>query len=71
MKLPKCPECGDVIDPRDDPQPQHHPMTIYYECPECGHDWNDRWCSAVDDECPKCGTLTTPTTWEEDDAIDA
>jgi len=27
----------------------------YYECPNCGHEWEDEWDCMVDDECGECG----------------
>jgi hypothetical protein len=27
----------------------------YYECSECGHEWQDAYSCQVDDECPECG----------------
>lgn len=31
-------------------------MVVAYRCPECGHDWEERWTSACDSECPNCHT---------------
>lgn len=27
----------------------------HYECPRCGHKWEDQWSSMCDDDCPHCG----------------
>lgn len=27
----------------------------FYQCPACGHSWQDYWDSGCDDECPACG----------------
>ena len=37
----------------------------HYECDGCGTRWTDRWACQVDDECPKCGSDTSPHTSEE------
>ena len=32
------------------------PMFLnHYECPQCEHDWEDRWSAMCDDDCPNCG----------------
>lgn len=28
----------------------------FYECPDCGHSWQDAWSCTPDDDCPECGT---------------
>ena len=28
--------------------------TNYYQCPNCGVQWDDRWTSMSDDTCPNC-----------------
>jgi predicted nucleic acid-binding Zn-ribbon protein len=28
---------------------------IDYECPECGHQWDEVWDCPCDSECPECG----------------
>jgi hypothetical protein len=33
----------------------HNPMHLEYTCPDCGHEWDDIWCSAVTSPCPECG----------------
>jgi hypothetical protein len=36
---------------------QEEPMlAISYRCPECRHDWQERWTSDCDSECPNCHT---------------
>ena len=44
-----------------------------YCCPECGHEWDDTWSCACDDECPECGARDI-SPYEhvkiEDDSID-
>lgn len=32
----------------------------YYECPECGNSWIDRWVCSSFDECTKCKHETAP-----------
>ena len=27
----------------------------FYHCPECEHEWDDRWMATCDDACPQCG----------------
>lgn len=27
----------------------------HYTCERCGHDWQDEWDCACDDDCPECG----------------
>ena len=27
----------------------------FYRCPECSHEWEDRWECQCDDTCPDCG----------------
>lgn len=27
-----------------------------YECPNCGHEWQETWECACNDQCPECGT---------------
>ena len=36
----------------EEPEPT---MTLLYECPECGYEWEDEWDSEVEDDCPECG----------------
>jgi hypothetical protein len=49
MIAPRCPCCEEPMGPG------HTPMTIEYTCPDCGEEFCDEWCSAVDGECPACG----------------
>jgi hypothetical protein len=62
-----CEACGGALTPSTefpDYPFGHHPMTIYYECPDCGTMWEDVWCSAVDGECPHCPARNiSPTGW--------
>ena len=30
-------------------------LNIEYQCPSCGHEWQEQWSSACDSECPVCG----------------
>ncbi len=30
-------------------------IVILYNCPDCGHDWNDTWSCMVNADCPACG----------------
>jgi rubrerythrin len=27
----------------------------HYQCPECKHEWTDRWTGEADEHCPACG----------------
>ena len=36
----------------------------WYECSECGHEWEDVWSCACDDSCPECGTAIQPSSSE-------
>ncbi|TXG96149.1 MAG: hypothetical protein E6R08_10275 [Nevskiaceae bacterium] len=36
-----------------------------YHCTHCGHEWEDEWTCACDDECPNCGAVMTPLDSEE------
>ncbi|MBU0801397.1 MAG: hypothetical protein KKA05_10420, partial [Alphaproteobacteria bacterium] len=38
-----------------------------YEC-DCGTEWSDGWACTVDDDCPTCGTSTSPTSSEDQTA---
>ncbi len=41
-------------------------LEIDYRCPECGHEWSERWTSACDSECPQCGTTNiTASHWRD------
>ena len=41
-------------------------LLIEYKCPNCAHEWNDTWTSAVDAECPHCGLKNiTPVSFRE------
>lgn len=41
-------------------------MEIKYKCPECGHEWEDTWDSAVDADCPQCELRDiTPVSYTE------
>jgi hypothetical protein len=31
-----------------------------YECDACDIGWEDTWCCACDDDCPECGTPSSP-----------
>lgn len=43
-------------------------LHIEYKCPKCSHGWSDTWTSAVDAECPECGTTDiSPVSWKEAD----
>lgn len=47
--------------------------TSYYECPICGHKWQDEWSCACNEECPECGASDIEPvdfTTDEDDTID-
>ena len=35
-------------------------FTNSYRCDACDHAWDDEWSCMVDDECPICGTDTSP-----------
>jgi len=42
------------------------PLRIFYECPECDHEWEEEWTSACDSECPECGTTNiSPVRYED------
>ena len=44
---------------------------IQYKCPKCQHEWEERWTSACDSECPECGTTDIQAMdWEEADDND-
>lgn len=30
-------------------------QTNEYTCPTCGHEWEDQWTCAANDDCPACG----------------
>ncbi|MFV1943447.1 hypothetical protein VPH49_21785 [Pseudomonas luteola] len=30
-------------------------MRNFYECPNCGTEWEDTWDCACNDQCPECG----------------
>lgn len=49
--------------------PEHDQwLDLRYQCPDCGHEWRDQWSSAVDAECPECGTKDiSPVSWDESD----
>lgn len=54
-----CPCCDDRM------SAGHNPMTIFYRCPDCGEEWDDYWCSAVDGDCPSCDARNIePVAWE-------
>lgn len=41
-------------------------LRIEYHCPACGHDWQDEWECACDDDCPNCGERHIEASdWEE------
>lgn len=50
---------NDYLDVKDQVEllaEEHSPEFInYYECPECGHKWEDTWTAMCDDDCPNCG----------------
>ncbi len=33
---------------------------IFYQCPNCDHEWESLWDSACDDDCPVCGKRNVP-----------
>ena len=38
---------------------------IYYECSECGNEWEDDWSCPCDSDCPACGATMTPMSFTE------
>jgi DNA-directed RNA polymerase subunit M/transcription elongation factor TFIIS len=46
---------------------QREPMlSIFYECPECGYQWEEEHTSACDSECGECGEGSVEAYhWEE------
>ncbi len=41
-------------------------LRISYECPTCGHQWQEVYECACDSECPECGEgAITAASWEE------
>ena len=45
-------------------------MIIYYECPDCGHLWQEEYECACDSTCPECGTRNIQALEWEDTSID-
>ncbi len=47
-------------------KPNEQPEFINtYDCPKCGHHWQDQWTSTCDDRCPQCDTSCSPTHSED------
>lgn len=44
----------DVIARHAQEEPDDAWFILHYECPDCGHTWEDEWDSAVDSDCPHC-----------------
>ena len=42
-----------ILHSMDDAEPQK--FINFYHCPECEHEWDDRWMATCDDACPCCG----------------
>lgn len=41
-------------------------LDIEYRCPECDHEWQEKWSCACDSECPNCGLKNiTALSWSE------
>ena len=41
-------------------------LVVKYECPKCGHKWEEEYTCACDSECPKCDTKNiTALNWEK------
>ena len=41
----------------------------FYECDDCGHEWEDIWSCHCDDDCPECGARNM-TPFKSEDAED-
>ena len=41
----------------------------FYECDDCGHEWEDIWSCQCDDDCPECGARHM-TPFKSEDAED-
>jgi DNA-directed RNA polymerase subunit RPC12/RpoP len=67
-EVTECPWCDTpILDPtatKDSECPEcDHNLRVFrneYRCDDCNEEWEDTWSSACDDECPKCGTATSP-----------
>lgn len=42
----------------------------FYECDDCGHQWEDVWSCQCDDDCPECGARHM-SPYKSEDAEDA
>jgi len=36
-------------------EPEQQELINFYHCPECEHEWDDRWMATCDNSCPRCG----------------
>jgi hypothetical protein len=61
-------EEADEDDEDDGDEDEERLLDVRYRCPDCGHEWEERYSSACDSECDDCGAKSiTALMWKDAD----
>ena len=48
--------CGEIVYSKlTKEESKQQEFINFYHCPECDHEWEDKWMATCDDACPRCG----------------